>query len=152
MATPPFLDRATPPERQELLLSLGSGRDRWLRLETWIRETYGVEGEPLYAGGGTGWTLRFRRGGRALLTLMPRAGAFRALVVIGPSAWAAAAGATQALSPTTRDAWEGARPYPDGRWLWLDVADDRVVADIECLVALKSPPPRDPRRGRVAAA
>src|SRR5512135_3105132 len=106
MATPPFLDRATPPEREELLSGLGPGRDRWVRLETWARETYGIEGEPLYAGGDTGWSLRFRRGGRALFTLMPGAGAFRAVVVIGPSAWAAAAEATRALSPTTRGAWE----------------------------------------------
>jgi hypothetical protein len=41
--------------------------------------------------------------------------------------------------------WDGARPYPDGRWLWLDVEDDATVAGIEALVALKSPPPPHPR-------
>jgi len=55
--------------------------------------------------------------------------------------------AVRTASASTRAAWDAARPYPDGRWLWLDVVDDRVVTDIERLVALKSPPPK---RRRVA--
>jgi hypothetical protein len=65
-------------------------------------------------------------------------------VVIGPTAWEAAAAAD--LSPTTKAAWESAHPYPDGRWLWLDVTDEGVAADVVMLVELKSPPPRPPRK------
>jgi hypothetical protein len=144
MAAPPFLDPSNPPSRERLLAGLGPARDRWARLEDWAGERYGISGEPLFFGRDTGWSLRFRRSGRALFTLMPRDGAFRALVVIGPTAWADASAVE--LSPATRLAWETAHPYPDGRWLWLDVIDDTIVADIERLVELKSPPPRRPRR------
>ena len=92
-----------------------------------------------------GWCLRYRRGGKALFTLIPCEAGFTALVVVGPHAWPDVA--TLGLSASTRAAWDAARPYPDGRWLWLDVVDDRVVTDIERLVALKSPPPK---RRRVA--
>lgn len=106
--------------------------------------TYGIDGEPIHFGRDSGWSLRFRRSGLALLTLTPMAdGSVRALVVIGPSAWEAVAG--EPLSPSVEAAWAAAHPYPDGRWLWLPLADEAVVADVERLVALKSPPPRKPR-------
>jgi len=143
-ATPPFVDRTSRPSREEVLAGLGPARQRWLRLEDWVRATYGIDGELIYAGREAGWSLRFRRAGKALFTLLPRADEFGALVVVGPRAWVGAAKAT--LSPATRDAWAHARPYPDGRWLWFTVADDQTANDIEQLVALKSPPLRRPRR------
>jgi hypothetical protein len=146
---PPFLDRADVPSREALETGLGPARARWRRLDDWARDTYGLEGELLFFGRDTGWSLRFRRGGKALFTMMPRPDGFGVLVVVGPSAWAGA-GEVE-LSPATRAAWESARPYPDGRWLWIDVDGDAVVDDIERLVALKSPPPRRPRRPALAA-
>jgi hypothetical protein len=144
---PAFPDKDVPPSREELLSAVGAARGRWLRLDEWARETYGVEGEPLFFGRDSGWCLRYRRSGKALFTLTPRHGGFGALVVIGPRAWEDVA--TVELSPATRTAWNAAHPYPDGRWLWLDVTTEQVAADIERLVALKSPPPVRRRRAPV---
>lgn len=139
------LDPNTTPGAHDVAATVRSGRPRWDRLVDWIGTTYGVVGEPLCSGHDSGWVLRFRRSGKALLTLSPRAdGGFEALVVIGPSAWESVASVP--LSPTIREAWDAARPYPDGRWLFLDVTDDGIVGDIERLIALKSPPPRHVRR------
>jgi len=44
-----------------------------------------------------------------------------------------------------RAAWEQARPYPDGRWLFVSVDDEATAAGIERAVAVKSSPPRHPR-------
>ena len=60
--------------------------------------------------------------------------------MVGPAAWAAIGDVE--LTEATRAALDGAYPYPDGRWAWLDVADDGVVADVMRLVVLKSPPPK----------
>jgi hypothetical protein len=137
---PCFSDKDRPPTQAELLDAVGAARHRWLRLDAWARDTFGVEGELLYFGRDSGWCVRYRRSGKALFTLIPRDGSFGALVVIGPSAWENAA--TVELSPATRAAWDAAHPYPDGRWLWLDVTTEQVAADVERLVALKSPPPK----------
>jgi hypothetical protein len=139
-----LLDRDVVPSAADFSNSSGAAIGRWDRLVQWLATTYGAVGEPLFSGAESGWTVRFRRSGRALLTLLPMAGGgFRALVVVGPSAWHAVAGAE--LSAPIRAAWEAAHPYPDGRWLWPIVDSDEVVDDIERLVALKSPPPRRPR-------
>lgn len=145
-----MLDRAASPTAEDLAAACGSDRRRWDRLVTWIETTYGITGEPLYFGRDSGWVLRFRRSGKALLTLLPLAGGgLRALVIVGPSAWEAVADVD--LSEPIRAAWTAAHPYPDGRWLWPVVDSDVVVEDIERLVALKSPPPRRPRRTEVRA-
>lgn len=145
-----LLDRDACPTAEGLAAACGTDRGRWDRLACWIETTYGVTGEPLYFGRESGWVLRFRRSGKALLTLLPLAGGgLRALIVVGPSAWEAVA--TADLSEPIRAAWAAAHPYPDGRWLWPVVTDDTVVEDIERLVAIKSPPPRQPRRPRQPA-
>jgi hypothetical protein len=68
-------------------------------------------------------------------------GGFGALVVVGPSILGAALAAP--LSEATHDALEFAKPYADGRWLWLKVTEPGIVDDIQTLVLLKSPPPRN---------
>ena len=139
-----FCDPASPPSGVELRTHLESAWPRWRGLEDWIGDRYGIRGEPLFTGRDSGWAVRFRRSGKALLTLSPQAaGGFRALVVIGPSAWSGVADLQ--LGPALREAWANARPYPDGRWLFVPVDDDRTVDDIQRLVELKSPPPRRPR-------
>lgn len=148
MTGPAFPDRDTPPTSAQFAAAAGAGRERWDRLDGWARETYGVLGEPIFFGRDSGWCLRYRRSGKALFTLIPHGDGFRALVVVGPSAWAGAADVE--LSAVTRAAWDAAHPYPDGRWLWLEVGDDQVARDIERLVELKSPPPR--RRRTLAGA
>ena len=142
MAGTPFPDVDHPPRTEEVLDAVGGLARCWQLLDDWIRETYGLVGEPAYAGRQSGWAVRYRRSGKTLVTLIPRDGGFHAQVVVGPSAWEAAAAAT--LSPGTRAAWNSARAYPDGRWLWLDIVDEEMVRDVETLIALKSRPPRRP--------
>ena len=140
MAAAAFPDKTACPSPEEFEEATGPAHDRWRRLDDWTRHTYGVHGEPVFSGASTGWTLRYRRGGRALFTLIPRSDGFSAQVVVGPAAWTATADIE--LTDATRAALDSAYPYPDGRWAWLDVADDGVAADVMRLVALKSPPPK----------
>lgn len=142
-----ILDRSAPPSRAALLSAIGPARRHWIRLEEFVRAQYGLEGETIQSGGDA-WSMRFRRSGKALFTLIPRGGGFTALVVVGPSAWDAAAQLD--LTAQTKAAWEAAHPYHDGRWLWLDVVNENVAADVERLVRLKSPPPTR-RRPAVSA-
>jgi hypothetical protein len=139
-----LLDRAQVPDEIAFEGAAGAWLPQWHRLVDWLRSTYGLEGEPLYGGRDEGWLLRFRRSGRSLLTMIPQAiGPFRVQVVIGPGAWPAVASAN--LSPAMRAAWDAAKPYPDGKWIWREVTDAATVEDVLQLVAIKSPPPKRPR-------
>jgi hypothetical protein len=148
-----FLDGSRPPSTEELTAALGTAAARWTGLVEWLGATYGVEGEPLFFGRDSGWCLRFRRSGRALLTLLPHEGGFRVLVVVGPSVAAGVEAAVAAgdLGRPIAEAFADATAYPDGRWLWLPVDDEAAVEDVRRLVALKSPPPKRPRPRLVGA-
>ncbi|HEX5827146.1 MAG TPA: DUF3788 family protein [Candidatus Limnocylindrales bacterium] len=116
------------------------GRQLWRSLTGWLRATYGLDGEVAWTDEEAGWVLRYRRGGRSLVTLFPTAdGGLSALVVLGPSLWGSVD--DLALSDATWDAFNFATPYADGRWLWLRVTGPQVVGDIRRLVMLKAPPP-----------
>ena len=145
MAGGSFLDRTVAPSMAAFASAVGDRRAVWDRIVGHLATVYGLQGEPLFYGRDAGWVLRYRRSGRTLLVLLPEAGAFRALVVVGPSI--AEAAAALPLELGVRAALEHAHAYPDGRWIWIDVASEAVADDVVRLVELKSPPPRRPRRG-----
>jgi hypothetical protein len=140
---PPFLDPAAPPDRESVERVLGDRVALWLRLTGWIEATYGIAPEPLYSGKRSGWVFRYRRSGKSLLTVVPVQGAFQALVVIGPSI--ADRVSALVLQPATRQVYDAAHAYPDGRWLLLTIETAADVDDVMALVAAKSPPPQRPR-------
>lgn len=145
-----FLERERPPERAGLVAGLGDRIALWDRLTGWIESTYGVAPDPLFYGHDDGWVIRYRRSGKSLATLIPRRDAPSALVVVGPSV--AERVADLELQPQTRALFEAARAYPDGRWLIIGLDTDADIDDIRALIALKSPPPRRPRRPVAAGA
>jgi hypothetical protein len=119
-------------------------RRHWAALRGWLHERYALDGEIAWTDEDLGWVIRYRRNGRALVTLLPTAdGGFSALVVLGPSLWDAIEELD--LGAEAWEAFSSATAYVDGRWLWLRVRDARTVRDIKSLVALKSPPPLPPR-------
>lgn len=144
-----FLERSDPPQRRDLVAALGDRLPLWDRLSGALESAYGIGPEPLFFGRDSGWVVRYRRSGKSLAVLLPEPGRVRALVVLGPSVDLAAVEGS--VGPDVRDAIGSARAYPDGRWLWLDVATEAMADDVLRLVAAKSPPPRRPRARPVGA-
>jgi hypothetical protein len=132
---------ADHPAPGEMPAPLGDrGKRLWRSLTGWLRATYGLEGEVAWTDDEAGWVLRYRWGGRSLVTLFPLSdGSFTALVVLGPTCWAAVD--DLALSERAWEAFNVATPYADGRWLWLRVHGPETVGDVRRLVGLKAPPP-----------
>jgi hypothetical protein len=145
-----FLDRGVAPTAEQMRDALGAAGPLWTRLSEWIGVTYGLGGEPHWSGRREGWAWRWRRSGKSLLVLLPDGDGLRGVLVVGPSV--ADRVTSLGLAPDTLAAFEHAAPYPDGRWLFLRIADARTCDDIEHLVALKSPPPRKPRARPIATA
>ena len=144
-----FLDRAEPPDQAELAEVLGPARGLWDRVASAVESAYGVQPEPWFYGKESGWVARYRRSGRSLVALLPERGRASAIVVIGPSAYPVAM--ELQLEPPVRAALEAAHPYPEGRWVRVEVTTAAIADDIVRLIAAKSPPPRHPRGHRAEA-
>lgn len=133
------------PEGAAALRPAGPAGRAWDRLTGWLGSSYGISADVV-GSAKRGWSARYRRGGKSLVLLDPATDGATATVVIGPSLWATFGAA--GLRPATREAYERAHPYPDGRWLRLPLRDDADVDEIERLIAMKSPPPRRPPAAR----
>ena len=86
--------------------------------------------------------LRFRRGGKTLITLCLREGYFIACVVLGKDEREKFDEQRGAFNEVTRKEYDDAKTYHDGKWLGFDVYDDSLIDDIIRLLHIKRKPNR----------
>ena len=139
-----FLDKTHLPSPEEIQASLGSLWQTWLKFNQFITDSYKTAGEFKFYGKNYGWAVRFRKGGKALLSIYPGQEGFTVQIILSEQEIAQAC--QGGLGVGALKAIAAANPYPEGRWLYLEVDDMEVVDDIQKLVTLKSPPPRHARR------
>jgi hypothetical protein len=136
MQQSPFLNRFSPPSADEVCIALGSRPPLWDRLARFARETCEATGSwSTWGPAGTGWSLRFRRGSRAIVSLHPMREHTLAVVVLGK---AQAEEALQLdLSDDIRRRLRESPQLRDGRWLCIPVRDASTAADVEALLLTK---------------
>jgi hypothetical protein len=133
-----FTDPSEPPTDLQLAAALGAKRELWDALLDFVDHHYGSPPELVYAGRNAGWALRFRKNGRALLSLMPGADCFAAVVVLKDRQ--AADALRLPIGKRILDQLRQAPVDPDGRWLLIPVLSAKIVQDIEALLAVKAKP------------
>jgi hypothetical protein len=138
MAVTAFMDRDHTPGPGEIADKLGDVARLWESLTAYLDEHYGIEPLPVPPGRTSGWELKYRKGGRTLVSLTPDVGGFTALVVLGAAETERAR--ELELGRHVRSVFEQARQYHDGRWLFIGIESERDVTDVEALLALKRRP------------
>ena len=132
-----LMDRSREPDAETISRAVGTVGSQWDKLVTWL-EGVGAKATITWDGDKYGWSLHVRRAGRPFTTLTPRDDAFGSLVILGREQSVEAA--SLELSPASRRTYEEAHPYPDGRWLFLQVSSEEQLADVIQLLRLKLPP------------
>lgn len=135
------------PSRAELVARLGRTHAAWTALVEFVQARYRVQ--AAWDADRDGWELRWRKGGKALLTLRTEERRFSAQFVVPPTRVREALALP--LSPATRALIRAARPYPDGRWIRIPVRTLRDLADLKTLVVFKAAPGTVARRKTPAA-
>ncbi len=120
---------------------IGSAR-HWNDLREYLEKSYDFSPELVFYGKKYGWTIRYRKSGKTLISLFPEHGAFTALIVLGKKEGQKAAAILEELSTATRELVGGTKQLADGKWLWIRVHDFSQVADIKKLLAAKRRPLR----------
>lgn len=144
MAPTAFMDPEHRPTEKEILGALGSRAPLWAHLTAYLAEAYAIEPTFVPPSRNYGWDVKYRKGGKTLVSLTPDGGGFTALVVLGEKETEAAR--ELALGNGVRRVFDEARQLRDGRWLFVPVESERDVDDIETLLAVK----RRPRGARGA--
>lgn len=131
-----FDDKHTPPTNAALHAALGRAASAWTTLKDAVaRDCAPVQEEWGFAGAQYGWSLRLKRGKRAIVYLTPCKGYFLASFALGEKACAAAAAAR--LPARVLDLIASAPKYAEGRGVRIPVRTQRDTAAIRALVAIK---------------
>lgn len=133
-----FTDKEHEPTKDEISTALGPTKVLWDELIGFIRDNYEMEGEFIHYGKKYGWTRRYRKSGKALISLFPAKDHFVAQVVLNPAQTEKALEA--GLGKDTIEMIENAHAYHDGRWLWIKVASKQTLKDVKQLLLIKRKP------------
>jgi hypothetical protein len=134
-----MLDEDHQPSEEEILAAIGAG-DLWPDLKEYIEQSYDFVSEKVFYGKKYGWTIRYRKSGKTLVSLFPEYGAFTALVVLGKKEGEKVAEMLDELSSATRDLIGSVKQLHDGKWLWIRVLEPSHVEDVKRLLATKRKP------------
>ena len=134
-----LLDEDHEPSEEEILAAIGAG-DLWLDLKEYIDQSYDFVPELIFYGKKYGWTIRYRKSGKTLISLFPEQGAFTALIVLGKKEGEKAAERLDELSPATRKLMRSVKQLHDGKWLWIRILEPTHVEDVKRLLATKRKP------------
>ena len=137
------MDRAIKPYKQVAAM-LGRASSAWERLTGYIRFYYVMdelwdEGKPTHKHYNN---LRFRRGGKTLVTLCIREGYFIACIVLGKEEREKFDEQREMFSEITCKVYDETHTYHDGKWIAFDVCDESLIDDIIRLIHLKRKPNR----------
>ncbi len=141
-----FYGTRRPPTEEEIAAALGAKLPVWMRLTRFVETTYGVEGTwTTWGQAKSGWNLRYRRSGKALVALHPQVDRIFVQMVLGKAEAERALALT--LGDATDKALHAAPQGRDGRWMYLSVASPADAEDVEKLLVAKVRPPRAKERG-----
>ncbi len=129
--------RNEPTERQMLKL-IGKKSNLWKTLLTYLADQY--PHEPVMSIGKKefDWTIRYRKSGKTLVTMMPEKNGFCVLVVLGKKEIEKAK--TMKFNPFIKNVFLTAKQYHDGRWLWIRPRNQRDIESIKQLLTAKRKP------------
>ncbi len=113
----------------------------WRRVTQLIEKNYPNIFSPewLFGGKKYGWSLRYKKG-KSFCTLIPEKNRFAIQIVFGVEERAKVETIRDKLSSRTEKGYDKAKTYHDGKWLLLGVDNDKVVDDVERLLAVKRKP------------
>jgi hypothetical protein len=139
MAIGVFTDKLHQPTTEEIHAAIGSKRQLWENLTNFIEDNYRLKSDFAFYGKNYGWALRFRKAGKALLSLYPGQNSFTAQIIVSQTQ--AEKALSSGLSKKASKIIEEAHPYPEGRWLFLKVESEQDLNDVKQLLGVKSSSP-----------
>lgn len=131
-----FTDKQHLPTGRDITAVLGKAGRGWDEFVHFVEENFGVNGEWKYYGRNYGWALRFRKGGKALVSLYPGERSYIAQMILIQSVVDQTR--TMKLGKAVRAAISKAHPYPEGRWVFLKIDSKSIAKDAKELLLLKS--------------
>jgi hypothetical protein len=105
-----------------------------------VLEGYHVKSEPKFYGKNYGWAYRYRKSGKALISVYPAQDGFTAQVILTKDQVKKVAGIK--VGKKVRKTIDDAHMYPEGKLLFIKVNSPKDAADIKKLLLAQAKPAR----------
>jgi hypothetical protein len=133
-----FVDKAHRPTDKEIRESVGHRRALLEDLMQFIADHYKAPKDFVFYGRNYGWAVRFRKRGKALLSIYPQKEFFTVQIILSQSQTEATAHLP--LGRKVAEIVKAASRFPEGRWVFIQVRSKRDLADVKRLLSVKAPP------------
>lgn len=133
-----FVDKSHQPASSEIAKAIGTKRVLWQDLNQFVLDNYLAKSELSFYGKNYGWAVRFRSGGKALLSMYPADNHFKAQIILGGTQVKEAL--RLPIGENVKNVIRDSHPYPEGHWLFIPVRSRRDLNDVKKLLLLKAPP------------
>jgi hypothetical protein len=130
-----FVEKQHQPTMREVFASIGSKKGLWENLEKFVAENFRTKRDFAFYGKNYGWALRFRKAGKALLSMYPGEGGFTVQIVLAETP--AKKASSLKLGKNARNVLESAHEFAEGRWLFIKVNSKQDLRDIQQVLLLK---------------
>jgi hypothetical protein len=137
-----MLDGGGKPSTSDVSKWVGvTNYKRWTHIIKFIEANYPGVFIPdwLFSGKKYGWALRFKKS-KSFCTLIPEKGRLMIQIVFGADERKKVEEILPELVSHARDDYKAATTYHDGKWLFLVVDSNKVIADVERMLAIKRRP------------
>jgi hypothetical protein len=131
-----FPDKSVVPTDNDVKEKLGIKYEVWKRIHDLVFEKYpdGLA-EWNYPGKKYGWSYRIKDKKRAIIYFLPRDGYFMVAFIFGDKAVQEVMDSS--ISDDIKTELDQARKYAEGRGVRIEVKDESIISDIECLIEIK---------------
>ena len=126
-----LLDKSSMPTDQDILDTIGDVSSLWLTVHEFIHENYDFERELAFYSKNYGWTVRYRKGKKTLVSLFPEKGAFSALLVLGRAESEKVNQIREELNQNFLSVFDETEQLRDGKWMWIRILNQE---DLDTLI------------------
>jgi hypothetical protein len=126
-----LLDKSNRPTNQDILDTVGEKSDLWLSILQFIEDNYEFNKEFAFFSKNYGWTVRYRRGKKTLISCFPEKGAFSVLLVLGQVEADKVEQIRELLNESFLTVFDQTEQLRDGRWMWIRILNQE---DLESLI------------------
>jgi hypothetical protein len=135
-----LLDKDIRPSKRSILNAISRRLELWKSLKNFLDKNYDFQPELKFFGKKYGWCHKYRRKGKTLCVVFPETNAFTVLVVLGKNEIMQFSNMASEFNENTRNIFENAHQYFDGKWVYKRVLSNSDLADVKQLIKIKKKP------------
>ena len=132
-----LLDKSNTPSEKEIQKTIGERSTLWQSIHQFIEEHYDFGRQLAFFSKNYGWTVRYRKGPKTLISCFPEEGAFSVLLVLGRKEAEKVNQIRDELNNNFLSVFDETEQLRDGRWMWIRILNEEDLESVLKVIQIK---------------